>query len=186
MKRLLRTGWIRSGVPKCDIESLADHSWSVTTLTYFFTIEENALRANIQERSPLNVEKAVLIALFHDFIESEYLDIDKSLYNLASVDIIEPFLKDLEDGALNNIIEKSNPIIGSSLNSLMRDKECPEYRIVRVADSVDLLIQAENYAQKHWINDKDAESFRKHALNSLKENLKEFIFLKSFLEREGF
>ena len=79
MKRLLRTGWIRAGVPKCDIESLADHSWAVATLTYLFILEENALRVKIPEKKPLNIEKSILIALFHDFLESEYLDLDKSV-----------------------------------------------------------------------------------------------------------
>jgi 5'-deoxynucleotidase YfbR-like HD superfamily hydrolase len=50
MKQLLRSGWIRTGVPKSEIESLADHSWAVTVYAYFFCIQENSLRAKVGKK----------------------------------------------------------------------------------------------------------------------------------------
>ncbi len=186
MKRLLRTGWIRAGVPKCDIESLADHSWAVAILTYCFVIEENALRADIHEKPSLNIERAVFIALFHDFLESEYLDIDKSVFNLTSSDKIISFLKELEEGALNRIIKQLTPNMGNSLEDLMKEKNSLEYQVVRIADHVDLLLQTRDYSKKQWIDTKNAESFQTYALNQLERYLIEFLFLKPFLAREGF
>jgi putative hydrolase of HD superfamily len=94
MKRLLRTGWIRAGVPKCDIESLADHSWGVAVLTYLLCLQENEHRMRNKIVPLLNTEKAVLMALFHDFAESEYLDIDKSPTNVVSSDKVSAIIQE--------------------------------------------------------------------------------------------
>ena len=186
MKRLLRTGWIRAGVPKCDIESLADHSWAVAILTYLFILEENTLRENLNDKAALNVEKSILIALFHDFLESEYLDIDKSVYNLASTDKIELFIHEIEKGALERIYKQLPQMGRDSVKKLLSDKDSIEYQIVRVADHVDLLIQSREYVQKHWIDTEDAESFQNYALKQLESYMKEFLFLEVYLIRSGF
>jgi len=91
MKRLLRQGWVRAGVPLSSIESIADHSWSVSVLTYVFTVLENQIRVSRSIKPNLNLEKGVYIALFHDFTESEYFDMDKSIRNLLSIVKITSF-----------------------------------------------------------------------------------------------
>jgi len=186
MKSLLRTGWIRAGVPKCDIESLADHSWAVTVITYFFCLKENTLRSNLDNFIPLNTEKAVLYALFHDFTESEYMDIDKTIFNLADDNEIVNFLRDIEQGAIKRIIDQSSPEIGASLLELLGDHDRAEFKIAKVADHIDVMNQASRYMKKHWITHEQAESFRTYALNALKGYFSEFLFLQPYLEQEGY
>ena len=186
MKSLLRTGWIRAGVPKCDIESLADHSWAVSVLTYFFCLEENSLRKDQGVEPPLNTEKAVLHALFHDFPESEYMDIDKSMYNLSDPNKISEFLKTIEEGAIKRIISQLEPKTGASLRGLIGTHDNAEFRIARVADHIDVLNQATYYSKKNWITPDQAESFQSYALREFKDYTKEFLFLNPYLEREGF
>jgi len=185
MKQLLRTGWIRAGVPKSEIESLADHSWAVAVYTYFFCIEENSLRLQTG-RNKLNMEKAVLMALFHDFLESEYMDLDKSLYNIADSEIIDNFIKKIETSALKMILDHVSSSIGTSLKSLFNDQDSEEYQVVKISDYIDLLHQARYYSQKHWIKKQDTLSFQNHALNKLKTLFEDYLFLKPYLTREGF
>ena len=185
MKQLLRTGWIRAGVPKSEIESLADHSWAVAVYTYLFCIEENSLRV-IAGKKKLNMEKAVLMALFHDFLESEYMDLDKSIHKIINPEKIDKFIQEIETGALRRIVKHVSPDIGASLESLLGDQDCEEYQMVKISDYLDLLLQAQYYSQKHWINEQDTLSFQKHALNKLREFFDNYLFLKRHLVREGF
>jgi 5'-deoxynucleotidase YfbR-like HD superfamily hydrolase len=186
MKRLLRTGWIRAGVPKCDIESLADHSWAVAALTYLFILEENSLRENTHEKTPVNIEKSILLALFHDFLESEYLDIDKSVFNLASTDIVKSFIHEIEKGALERISSQLPPTGRESIEKLLNEKDSVEYQLVRIADHIDLLLQTRDYLQRHWIDPENAESFQTYALKQLESYTEDFLFLKPYLTRSGF
>jgi putative hydrolase of HD superfamily len=171
MKQLLRSGWIRAGVPKSEIESLADHSWAVTVYAYFFCIQENSMRSEARKKQ-VNIEKTVLMALFHDFLESEYMDLDKSFYNVINPDKIDKF----------NVSSS----IGTSLQSLFSDQDSEEYQMVKIADYYDLLVQTRHYSQKHWINEKDKKSFNEHALKKLAVLFDKFLFLEPHLTREGF
>lgn len=186
MKSLLRTGWIRAGVPKCDIESLADHSWAVSILTYFFCAEENILRKTQVNKPLLNTEKAVLHALFHDFPESEYMDIDKSIFNLADPQKISAFLQNIEEGAVTRITNQLSQEIGVLFLDLMGDNDTEEFRIARIADHIDVMNQASVYSKKQWITREQADSFHSYALNELEGYQTDFLFLKSYLEREGY
>jgi len=185
MKQLLRSGWIRAGVPKSEIESLADHSWAVTVYAYFFCIQENSMRINTGKKQ-VNLEKTVLMALFHDFLESEYMDLDKSFYNVINPEKIDKFIEEIESSALKMIISHVSPDIGTSLQSLFSNQDSEEYQLVKISDYYDLLVQTRYYSQKHWINEKDKHSFNEHALKKLVALFDKFLFLKPHLMKEGF
>ena len=185
MKQLLRTGWIRAGVPKSEIESLADHSWAVAVYTYIFCIEENSLRSKVG-KNEINMEKAVLMALFHDFLESEYMDLDKSIYNVVNPEAIDKFIQEIETNSLRRIMSNVSLDIGTSLESLITDQDSEEYQMARICDYIDLLHQAQYYSQKHWINEQDTLSFQNHALNRLKSFFDIFLFLKPYLRSKEF
>jgi 5'-deoxynucleotidase YfbR-like HD superfamily hydrolase len=150
MKRLLRQGWVRAGVPPSSIESLADHSWSVTVLTYMFCYLENDLRGSTNEPL-LNVEKAVLIGLFHDLSESEYFDMDKSISNVVSHEDLAQFQNNLQEGAIQNILGKVPLPLKEDLDAILNDHHSEEYHIARVSDIIDLIFQAKEYSKKHWL-----------------------------------
>jgi putative hydrolase of HD superfamily len=185
MKQLLRSGWIRAGVPKSEIESLADHSWAVTVYAYFFCIQENSMRTEAGKKQ-VNLEKTVLMALFHDFLESEYMDLDKSFYNVINPDKIDKFIEEIESSALKMIISHVSPNIRTSLQSLFSNQDSEEYQMVKISDYYDLLVQTRYYSQKHWINEKDKQSFNEHALKKLVALFDKFLFLKPHLMKEGF
>ena len=178
MKRLLRQGWVRTGVPLSSIESLADHSWSVAALTYYFCILENNLRGSKTQK--LDIQKAILIALFHDLHESEYFDIDKSA-RFISPETLDQFQQQLEKGAIQNIISKVPMPVKNPLKSHLSDHESEEYQIARVADLLDLLHQAKEYGKKHWIDDNQLEKFQSHALQQLKQYENQFSFLEKYI-----
>ncbi|UCG02306.1 MAG: HD domain-containing protein [Candidatus Heimdallarchaeota archaeon] len=178
MKRLLRQGWVRAGVPLSSIESLADHSWSVAALTYYFCILENNLRE--YKTHKIDIQKAVLIALFHDLHESEFFDIDKSA-RFISPETLDEFQNHLEEGAIQNIISKVQIPVKDSLESLLRDHGSEEYHIARVADLFELLHQANEYWKKRWIDMNQYEQFSSHALKQLKPYENQFSFLEKYL-----
>ena len=178
MKRLLRQGWVRAGVPLSSIESLADHSWSVAALTYYFCILENDLRGSKVQR--LDIQKAILIALFHDLPESEYFDIDKSAQFISPETLVH-FQQKLEEGAIQHIMSNIPMQMKDSLYPLLKDHESEEYHISRVSDLIDLLHQTNVYWKKKWIDKDQYEKFRSHALQQLKLYENRFFFLKQYL-----
>lgn len=182
MKRLLRQGWVRAGVPLDSIESLADHSWATAVLTFVFGVQENQLRSRVQAK--LDICKGVLIALFHDLDESEYFDIDKSIENILDEDKFRTFSKLIEEGAINKIISKFPS--SESLEEILREKESEEYHLAKIADLIDLLYQTYDYGEKQWLNKKQFNRFRSHAINQLQKYRNQFKFLVAFLEENSF
>ncbi len=181
MKTLLRTGWIRAGVPRCEIESLADHSWSVSILTFILCIEENTLRKD-KGLELLDLKKALTLALLHDFPESESLDLDKSIRPLVDSKELEYFLKKLETGAVRQIMNKSSSEVGRRIISIISDKKSPEYRLVRIADQIDLILQAKYYKNKNWLTNEESTSFQSNALKDISLYLEEFLFLSEYIQ----
>jgi putative hydrolase of HD superfamily len=182
MKTLLRTGWIRAGIPKSEIESLADHSWGVSILTLILCIEENKIR-KAQKKKLLGIEKALSIALLHDFPESESMDLDKSIYPLIDPKELEDFIIKIESGAIRHIVNRTSPEVGRNFKTILTDKESPEYRLVRISDQIDLILQAKHYETKNWLKREDSDSFQNNALNKLNEYTEEFLFLSEYLEK---
>ncbi len=178
MKRLLRQGWVRAGIPKSSIESLADHSWAVAALTYLFVHLENDLRKS----KKLDTEKAILIALFHDFPESEYFDIDKSVNNIIESNRLNEFLQELEEGALEKLIEKTPNSLRTLFKKILADKDSEEYHIARIADLFDLLIQTRSYKKKQFLDENQFEAFQTNAMHQIKEYENQFFFIRTVLE----
>ncbi len=184
MKRLLRQGWVRLGIPSCSIESLADHSWSVAVLTYICCIQENIYRDE-SKLQKLDLEKSVLIALFHDFPESEYLDIDKSVEEILENEKIKEIRHNLENGAINSILAKFPAKISNFIEEILQDHKSDEYHLVRIADLLDLLLQTNNYSNKSWLNKLETKKFQNHAINLIMQYSKQFKFLIPYLKESG-
>ncbi|MFX0084426.1 MAG: YfbR-like 5'-deoxynucleotidase [Candidatus Hodarchaeota archaeon] len=177
MKRLLRQGWVRAGVPQGSIESLADHSWAVTALTYIFIQLENDLR----DSKMLDMEKALLIALFHDFPESEYFDIDKSINNIIDKNKLSKLLQELEEGAIQQLVKKTPINLRDSFRKILTDHKSEEYHIARIADLFDIINQTRDYEKKKWLDGAQSEAFQVQAIQQLKQYENQFAFIKLFL-----
>ncbi|MFW9778930.1 MAG: YfbR-like 5'-deoxynucleotidase [Candidatus Heimdallarchaeota archaeon] len=181
MKRLLRQGWVRAGVPVGSIESLAAHSWSVAFLALFFCLEENQKRTKKQ----LNLEKTVLISLLHDFHESEWLDMDKSVSRILSPKQFESIQLALHEGAVNSLLSKFPSSIRGTLEEILLDTESEEYHLARVADLMDLIIQADAYGKKQFLNHEQVHEFGAYAREELEHYKPKFGFLKPLIEKWG-
>jgi putative hydrolases of HD superfamily len=142
LKRLKRTGWVRSNIP--NPESVAEHSFRVAILTMVL-----APILGVDEA------KAVKMALIHDLGEAEIGDIvtvrrGKRLANqktkLAA-----------ERKALIHILTLiDSPQAYISLFDEYEENKTPEARLVKQIDRLEMGIQALEYEQDHGI---DLEEF---------------------------
>lgn len=85
LKRLPRTGWLLNGVQPC--ESIADHTTGVALLTLALASALNAdWRAAGLER-PIDVGRAVMLAVLHDLAESVVTDLPRRTTQLIGAEI---------------------------------------------------------------------------------------------------
>lgn len=60
LKAVARTGWLDRGVPPIEVESVADHSWSVALLAWLLAADDPAL----------DRDRVLRLALVHDLAET--------------------------------------------------------------------------------------------------------------------
>lgn len=177
MKRLLRQGWVRIGVPKTEIESLADHSFSTAVLSIILALEENGLRRNTN-RLLLDPYRVVILALFHDLSESEYLDIDKSVYNLGiDQNSIKKFLDQFENGANEKFLEKLPDFSKNEISKIRMNATEEELMFVKLMDKLELYMQTQAYHEKKWLTQSEKEEFQNKSIEILKEKRENFLFI---------
>lgn len=175
MKRLLRQGWVRAGIPVSSIESLADHSWGVAVLAFIFALMENSLQIPSLK---VDANKCALIGLFHDFRESEFLDIDKSLDLIVGKEQASKIKSEIDKKALINLLNKFPVTNNSEFKALMEDNYSREYKIARIADFTDLILQTSDYTKKNWLDKSDSNQFEASAFKELNSYESEFLFIK--------
>lgn len=142
LKRLKRTGWQILGENE---ESIAEHTYMVTVVSYVLAIELKA-----------NIEKVLLIALFHDFEEARTGDI----YRLADKYVKIAKAKAVQD-AFGNLPESSKII---KLTSEYEQRKTLEAKIVKDADTLALCIELKQLIEKGNIH---AREWLEHNINQL-------------------
>jgi putative hydrolase of HD superfamily len=134
LKRTARTGWVQRGI--ADAENVAAHSYGVAYAVL-------VLAAEVQE--PIDLGKALTLALLHDLPES------------LTSDIPTPAARFLPDGAKNELergamaeLASDTPIAGDwiALWQELQDEESAEARLVHDADKLDLYLQAAAYQEQ--------------------------------------
>ncbi len=107
LKRLFRQGWLKRGISESACESVADHSFGLSTLVLFLALEDGTL----------DVAKAVLMALVHELGEvwagditpdegvskeekhqRELASLDKVIHGLGGADYIRELWNEFEEG----------------------------------------------------------------------------------------
>ena len=144
LKRMLRNGWIYSGVPISDVESVADHSYMVSLISLIQCLEEQS------KGTKINIEKALTMALIHDLSESISLDIDRRIRQFAPDDY-DSFKHKLDHNATKKLMNKLPTKMREQLVEFFEEyqkKESIEARIVSEADRVETLIQLNNYIKQ--------------------------------------
>ncbi len=175
LKKLLRQGWIRSGVPPCSIESIAAHSFGAAVIGYFLACLEN-------EHDPhINPYRVATITLFHDFLESMYLDLDHSIKEILPSDEAKKIKKMLEDGAHHHLkgLLSSNSLRIALDNVISRRNE-KEKTIMRIADKLELGFQARNYYLRGLLSEEEKKKYLE-SLESIR-NLTVSMRVKDLLE----
>jgi len=137
LKRIPRTGWLLCNVPLNQVEDVAQHTFDVAVITF--------LLANELESKKLNLERALGMAVVHDWAE-------------ASVgDFPYPALKHLESPDIKKRMEKSaleELCIGLKNKNCMKlwheycEKRTIESKIVHSADYLSMLVQALKYRER--------------------------------------
>ncbi|MFN2492662.1 MAG: HD family hydrolase [Pyrinomonadaceae bacterium] len=132
LKRLERTGWMLRGLP-IGTESVAAHSFGVA-------ITAMMLADEIQARGvDLDIERVIRQALLHDWAETRVGDLPKTATEYFEWEA----RKKAEAGAFGDIV-KDIGVFASQYRALYRDyeqRESIEARLVKAADTIDLLIQ---------------------------------------------
>ncbi|HUU76922.1 MAG TPA: HD family hydrolase [candidate division Zixibacteria bacterium] len=144
LKLMLRSGWIFSGVPIGNVESVADHSYMISLITLIQCLEER------REGKEIDLEKALSMALLHDISEGISQDLDRRIRQFAP-EKFDSFKHDLDINATKKLLEKLPVETSATLleNYLeFQKKESLEARIVAEADRVEVIIQLYNYIKQ--------------------------------------
>lgn len=143
LKRMVRSGWLYSGVPKSDVESVADHSYMVSLLSLILALNKKI------KGEKINIEKVLIMALIHDLPESVSQDIDRRIRKF-SPDKYDAFKKELDIKAFESLISKLPSDFANKLlpyYSEFLEGNSQEARIVIEADRLEILIQLQQYLQ---------------------------------------
>lgn len=137
LKLLPRTGWLMRGLR--NVESIADHCYRVSLLAMVFAdcLNEEGMGMAV------NVETVMRIALLHDIAESQIGDIPHPATRYIPEDIKEKG----ERAAVQDMVSAFGKL-GERYTELWQsfeDASTLEARIVRVADKLEMMIQAFEY-----------------------------------------
>ncbi len=136
LKIIPRSGWVQSGIPRSEVESIASHSYGMSILILY-------LRSELLSNG-INVERALSMALIHDIAEAIVGDITPK-DSIADMD-----KHAAEADAFLQIISGIQE--GDSFYALWQEFEMgqsPEAQLVKRMDKLDMLIQAYIY-EKHY------------------------------------
>jgi len=141
LKRLKRTGYYAAGIK--DPESIAEHTYRTIAITYFIAKLEKA-----------DAERAVLLALFHDNVETRIGDTNKIAAKYMDY-------KKSEDKVWEDQVKNFPPNIKNDLQSVfteIKENETKEAIIAKDADLLECAIQSKEYldigykSMQDWID----------------------------------
>lgn len=139
LKRIPRTGWLFCNVSTAEVENVAQHIFEVSAITLLSARELK--RAGIK----LNLEKALTMAIIHDWPETLVAD-----FPYTALKYLGPPVKQrMEDEAMRDLV-KNLPDQESYL-SLWRSyvkKDSLESKLVHAADYLSMMVQAIKYKER--------------------------------------
>lgn len=140
LKRLPRTGWLLSGVQPC--ESVADHTAGVALLTLALASAINADWQAAGLARPIDVGRAVTLAVLHDLAESVVTDLPRRSAQLIGAET----KRRAEAAALANILAGLPATDDyATLWAEYAATSTPEARLVHDADALEMVHQALEY-----------------------------------------
>jgi putative hydrolase of HD superfamily len=138
LKRIPRTGWLLCNVPLNQVEDVAQHTFDVAVITF--------LLVNELEHKKLNLERALSMAILHDWAEASTGDFPSTAQkHLDSPDI----KKRMETRALEELfVGLKNKEKCTKLWHEYCEKRTIESKIVHSADYLSMLVQALKYKER--------------------------------------
>jgi putative hydrolase of HD superfamily len=139
LKQLARSGWIQSGIPRENVETIASHSFGMSVLILYYR--------NVLEAEKIDVDKALRMALIHDIGESITGD-------FTPEDGVSPLVKYKEESKAFEQLFRGITA-GAEFRQLWEEFEAGETReaqLVRRMDKLDMLIQAFLYEKQFGIH----------------------------------
>jgi len=133
LKRLDRTGWILRGLPN-GTESVASHSFGVAVTAMFVADRVNYMGVQV------DLERVMRLALLHDWPEVLVGDLPRT----ATMFFGSEARKSAEEKAFAEIVASMDDL-GTNYRALhaeYEERNSLEAKIVKVADIIDLLVQA--------------------------------------------
>ncbi len=142
LKDVPRTGWILAGCDKNTVESVASHSWGVS----FVTILLCSLVT--REGDSIDSERALAMAVIHDIAEATTSDIPQR-GGIPEWDDLRSAKERLENRVVAQVLQGTP--IEDSVIQLMEEYQSAysiEARVVRSADTIDMLVRAVRLKQR--------------------------------------
>ncbi len=144
LKNIPRTGWLQRGVPHSEAETIAEHTFEVTSILTIIGIAVQGL----------NNEKMLFMGTVHDWGESVSGDMPRSLTKRIG--------KDMKSRTEIEIIREMSKESGlEELEDIFREYEerrTDEARLVKFADLLSTLRQAEAYVDRGFHTEDIASS----------------------------
>ena len=176
LKQMVRSGWIYSGVPHSDVESVADHTQNVSIITLITCLDEQAKGRTV------DIEKALIMATIHDLSESVSQDIDRRVRKF-SPEKYDAFKHDMDRNALFSLLTKLPDFSKKKLEMIFlefQEKITIEAKLVSEADRLDTILQMDSYIR----NGLPKEMFQEFLLNFNEElGSFEFDFIKRMAKK---
>jgi putative hydrolase of HD superfamily len=146
LKKMVRSGWIYSGVSKSDTESVADHSYMVTLLALILALNEK------ERGTKIDIEKTLVMAILHDLPESVSQDLDRRIRKFSPKKYDE-FKTDLDTAGTKHLLSNLPEKIGNYLLETFQElqqKKTEEAKIIMEADRLETILQMNDYIQRGY------------------------------------
>ncbi len=144
LKNVPRSGWIHAGVGMADVESVAEHSYSVVFLSMILSEKLKTIGTQI------DLSKTLKMAILHDLSESLTFDISKRYLEFVGERgrIIK---RDLEDSANRRLLSELPSSLRNEAKRVLREHAAGrtmEAKVVTAADRIDLVMQLNAYRRR--------------------------------------
>lgn len=165
LKNVPRTGWIQRGVPRGEAETVAEHTFMVTTILGYISFSCSELH--------LNRERMILMGIIHDMGEAVSGDIPRGLTERLGKKLKEG----IETEIIKGIFDGTDDGRLAELFLEYLERETIEAKIVKIADLLATLWQAEAYLKRGFPVGDIIESCRAEAQGMIDEIREEDLSL---------
>ena len=147
MKTIPRSGWLSHNLSLPDIESVADHSFTMSVLSILIADLE------VERGVKLNMERVLRMALLHDLAESLTFDISRAYLGYMGSRGKE-MKREIERTAWEYMVKgiddrKLAQMYGNAQREYVENKT-REAKILHAADSIDILLQIVRYRRQGY------------------------------------